>query len=59
MPGLVWKRWQVTVLMCAVVVCTAPLLTAQTSNGFVPVTDGMLQDPESAVWLMWRRTLDG
>ena len=28
-------------------------------NGdFIPVTDAMLQDPEPADWLMWRRTLD-
>ena len=26
---------------------------------FVPVTDAMLQDPDPADWLMWRRTLDG
>ena len=25
---------------------------------FVPVTDAMLQDPDPADWLMWRRTLD-
>jgi alcohol dehydrogenase (cytochrome c) len=26
---------------------------------FVPVTDAMLQKPDPAHWLMWRRTLDG
>lgn len=31
----------------------APLL-----EGFEPVTDAMLQDPEPEDWLMWRRTLD-
>jgi alcohol dehydrogenase (cytochrome c) len=25
---------------------------------FIPVTDAMLQDPNSSDWLMWRRTLD-
>ncbi|MEE3201974.1 MAG: PQQ-binding-like beta-propeller repeat protein, partial [Acidobacteriota bacterium] len=59
MSGLVWKRSRVAVLVCAVVVCVAPLLPAQTSNDFVPVTDGMLQNPDAADWLMWRRTLDG
>ncbi len=59
MSGLVWKRSRVAVLVCAVVVCAAPLLPAQTSNDFVPVTDGMLQNPDAADWLMWRRTLDG
>ncbi len=28
-------------------------------DGFVPVTDEMLQDPAPGDWLMWRRTLDG
>ena len=32
---------------------------AQPSGDFVPVTDAMLQDPDPADWLMWRRTLDG
>src|SRR5688572_32518069 len=39
------------------------LLVASTANGqsadtFVPVTDAMLQNPDPADWLMWRRTLD-
>lgn len=28
------------------------------SGSFIPVTDGMLQKPDPADWLMWRRTLD-
>ena len=32
---------------------------AQPSGELVPVTDAMLQDPDPADWLMWRRTLDG
>ena len=31
---------------------------AQEPADFVPVTDAMLQDPDPADWLMWRRTLD-
>ena len=31
---------------------------AQQPQGFVPVTDAMLQKPDPADWLMWRRTLD-
>ena len=31
---------------------------AQPGRDFVPVTDAMLQEPDSADWLMWRRTLD-
>ena len=40
----------------------APLAaTAQSDEDadFVPVTDGMLQDPAPGDWLTWRRTLDG
>jgi len=31
----------------------------QQTRRFVPVTDAMLQKPDPADWLMWRRTLDG
>ena len=31
---------------------------AQTGDDFVPVTDKMLQDPDPADWLSWRRTLE-
>src|SRR5215813_8756852 len=31
----------------------------QATRKFVPVTDAMLQKPDPADWLMWRRTLDG
>jgi alcohol dehydrogenase (cytochrome c) len=42
---------------------TTLLLAAATADGqpadaFVPVTDAMLQNPDPADWLMWRRTLD-
>src|SRR5256885_707764 len=30
----------------------------QPSPGFVPVTSPMLQEPDPADWLMWRRTLN-
>src|SRR5690606_11748908 len=41
----------------------AALLVAAAAHGqpadtFVPVTDAMLQNPDPADWLMWRRTLD-
>ncbi len=32
--------------------------TAQLDRDIVPVTDAMLQNPDPADWLMWRRTLD-
>ena len=44
-----------------VLVATAPpgvLLGAQAPES-APVTDAMLQDPDPADWLNWRRTLDG
>ena len=43
-------------------VAFAPLGAAAQSaedDGFVPVTDAMLQNPAPGDWLMWRRTLDG
>jgi alcohol dehydrogenase (cytochrome c) len=52
-------------LMKQIVVAIAMLAGAFSSNGalaqtrpYVPVTDAMLQDPDPADWLMWRRTLD-
>jgi len=33
-------------------------VAAQAPRAFVPITDAMLQQPDSADWLMWRRTLD-
>jgi len=32
---------------------------AAQDRDFAPVTDAMLQDPDPADWLNWRRTLDG
>src|SRR5262245_35524324 len=34
-------------------------IAQQPSANFVPVTDEMLQNPNPADWLMWRRTLNG
>ncbi len=48
-------RWAVVVCL----VMTAGQAPAQSSSRFVPVTDEVLQDPDPADWLMWRRTLDG
>ena len=46
------------VLVLSLALSHAPVV-AQSPTAFVPVTDAMLQDPEPADWLMWRRTLDG
>ena len=37
---------------------TSAVATAQIDN-YIPVTDAMLQHPDPADWLNWRRTLDG
>jgi alcohol dehydrogenase (cytochrome c) len=41
----------------AIGICLASVGLAQTDR-FVPVTDAMLQKPDPADWLMWRRTLN-
>ena len=49
------------VLCLAVALTSAPaerVLWAQEADDFVPVTDAVLQDPDPADWLHWRRTLD-
>ena len=40
------------------VLLVARAVIAQPQAEFVPVTDAMLQNPDPADWLMWRRTLD-
>jgi PQQ-dependent dehydrogenase (methanol/ethanol family) len=41
------------------ILCAASPVDAEDERPFVPVTDKMLQEPDAADWLMWRRTLDG
>ena len=36
----------------------AAALAQQADRDFIPVTDAMLEDPDPANWMMWRRTLD-
>jgi len=40
------------------IAATVPCAALAQTDGFVPVTDEMLQNPDPADWLMWRRTLD-
>ena len=40
------------------VLLVARAVIAQPQAEFVPVTDRVLQNPDPADWLMWRRTLD-
>ena len=51
-----WRRHALMAIL--VVVAGASLATAQ-EHSFEPVTDTMLQNPDPADWLSWRRTLDG
>jgi alcohol dehydrogenase (cytochrome c) len=49
--------------LAAVVLIAGPVLhdirAQQGTRRYIPVTDEMLQKPDPADWLMWRRTLDG
>ena len=52
----------IPVALAALVVMSGLAVRAQqppAARRFVPVTDAMLQKPDNADWLMWRRTLDG
>ena len=53
------SRTCLAVLTCAALVVAAEVPGRAQDEDFVPVTDAMLQDPDPADWLMWRRTLDG
>ena len=53
------SRACLTLLACAALVVAAEVPGRAQQEDFVPVTDAMLQDPDPADWLMWRRTLDG
>ena len=50
-----WYSWLLTSWM---IVFLAGAAMAQ-DRALTPVTDAMLQDPDPADWLNWRRTLDG
>ena len=54
------RRWTPGALPLTIAVCASistGVAFAQTA-AFVPVTDAMLQKPDPADWLMWRRTSD-
>ncbi|MCY3844661.1 MAG: PQQ-binding-like beta-propeller repeat protein, partial [Acidobacteria bacterium] len=51
---------QLALLLLATTTLPPAAVEAQApADGFVPVTDAVLQDPPADDWLMWRRTLDG
>jgi alcohol dehydrogenase (cytochrome c) len=54
------KRLPTMIALAALVLVDGLAVGAQEpARRFVPVTDAMLQKPDPANWLMWRRTLDG
>jgi len=52
------KRTALTIALLAMTLANSLSTKAQSARRFVPVTDAMLQKPEPANWMMWRRTLD-
>ena len=50
--------FQVFTLLIVLVASGLPAAAQGSQADFVPVTDTMLQNPDPADWLMWRRTLD-
>ena len=44
---------------CAVIVAAAGFIAQAQTENVTPVTDAMLQNPDPADWVNWRRTLDG
>jgi len=53
------KRFLVVAALVLITGSAQREIRAQQTRRFIPVTDAMLQKPDPADWLMWRRTLDG
>ncbi len=51
-------KWRRRAFAVCLLVSLAGALAGAQDHDFRPVTDAMLQDPDPADWLMWRRTLD-
>ncbi len=51
-------KWHGRAFAVCLLVSLAGTLAGAQDRDFRPVTDAMLQDPDPADWLMWRRTLD-
>src|SRR5881628_1414385 len=54
------KRLLMTMAVAALcLICGFAVRAQEAPRSVVPVTDAMLQKPDPADWLMWRRTPDG
>ena len=52
-------NWRRHALTAALVVIVGSVVASAQDLYFTPVTDAMLENPDPADWLNWRRTLDG
>jgi alcohol dehydrogenase (cytochrome c) len=52
-------NWRRHALAAALVVIVGSVVASAQDRDFTPVTDAMLENPDPADWLNWRRTLDG
>ncbi len=58
--GMHWRRQMFTVvLLVGIIMVTGAASGGAQERSFEPVTDAMLENPDPADWLNWRRTLDG
>ena len=58
-PGRRFLAAVVLAATAAAALIAGPTPAAAQERDFAPVTDAMLQNPDPADWLNWRRTLDG
>ena len=56
MKRMPWSRFATAVVL---IVMAGSAGSAAQERDVAPVTDAMLQNPDPADWLNWRRTLDG
>src|SRR2546428_12979144 len=52
------KRACIMIAMATMLAYGFSIAAQEKARKFVPVTDAMLQKPDPANWMMWRRTLD-
>ena len=54
-----WRRQTLAATLLVIITIVAGGVADAQDRDFVPVTDAMLENPDQADWLHWRRTLDG